>query len=661
MIVRGICIKLVRERWLNGLVMGVAILFMFGGQLQVFRDPPDKYGFVFLILGFVLFFAASRTAIPDVRLNAIQPVTPFRIKIRWLVVSMVLSTFIAWRGTWEPPQANLIEYALVWGLSIGVLLYSVKSPAVAIPERKPQHWEYGLLIALFIGALVIRGVNLGLMPSLMDDNEGRFALTGMIIRDSGFTINPFRPGFDSYPFVFQTMIGLTTGIWGQTLAAARLPSVIMGALGIPAVYLFGRELFGWRHGLVAALFMLSWPLHVFFSRLALNQTGDSLFSTLCVYFLLRGLRRGAVTDYLLCGVMLGIAQFFYLGGRLIPFIMIAYLGYFWLRQREFIIQRSRHLLLIPLAAFVTTLPQHYYLFDHRLPITAHTQPSIFVGGQLWEVMGNGENVLEYLGNQIKDSFLALFSTSDQSAWYGSGSNLLGPLGGPLFLIGVGVSALICFSKLQHRSTSNSITERQSFWVLAPGWALAVILMGGTFTSFPPQYQRYFPAVSAFALLIAIGISTISANVSTKIHRPTLDKKLTIGFGMVLFAANLAFFVTVFVPEAKYFPKRFTWVTNQVAQVMVTAYDAGQQVILISDKNGVGNTPVVGYFMAHRKYITIDEDVSKARAAINANKPMTFLVAPSRKDTLSIIRDWFPDGQLSESFLDRDGSLLATGH
>src|SRR5207302_5809598 len=137
-------------------------------------------------------------------------------------------------------------------------------------------------------------------------------------------------------------------------------------------------------GVLAALFSLGWALHVQFSRLALNQPGDILFGTLTFYFLLRGLRRGYPVDFVWCGVSLALSQLFFVMGRQIPLILIAYLFFIWLRQRQVITRHWRMLTLVPLIAFLLLLPQHYHMLINNEEYFEHTTTNIVFGGQLQE-------------------------------------------------------------------------------------------------------------------------------------------------------------------------------------------------------------------------------------------------------------------------------------
>ncbi len=116
-----------------------------------------------------------------------------------------------------------------------------------------------------------------------------------------------------YPYLQAGMVG----IFGPNLLGIRVVSILMGVLTIPALYLLAKTLFTPRTALIAAALLAVFPPHVHFSRLGLNNIADPLFGVLALAFLARGFKHNRQADYVLAGVMLGLTQYFYEGGRLV--------------------------------------------------------------------------------------------------------------------------------------------------------------------------------------------------------------------------------------------------------------------------------------------------------------------------------------------------------
>jgi hypothetical protein len=639
-----------RQVWQLIFLIGGLVL-MYIGQFQVYSDPqdfPTSTSYVLMIVGLGLIYTMLNGAVLLQTEPLAAPATaqPIRIRVRWMAISLFLFAFGSWRSALKPQEAYLGEHLLVWGLALltFVIAFTPRTPDLAQPDSRPlQRWEITLLVITFIVAVLIRGINLGSEPYILDQDEAMFAQEGAYIRLEKFLTTPFEPGIHSWPRIHQSMIGLAVALLGPTLAAARLPSMLMGALSVPALYLLGREFGGRRIGLIATLFTLSWTFQVQFSRLALNQPGDPLFATLAFYFLLRGLRRGAVLDYVLCGFALGLAQLYYLAGRLMPFLMIAYVGFLFIRQRPLIMKQWRLLLLIPIAAFVLLIPHHFYLLHFNLPLTTRADKNIFVSGQFQAVVDNNQDVGQYLLRQFKIPFLALISAGDAGGWHGRGSNILGPFGAPLFLIGVIMSILVLW--------------KRPAWSLPLGWGLAIILGGSVLSISPPQYQRYLIGAPAFALLVALGAETVSLAFGRILKSAEVIKPLALGIGGFLFIANLIFYLNVFIPNGKYLANRPNWATNRVASAMLEAQNAGRQVFLVPQyATGIENTLVVKYFMSGRPYTVIDQSLEEVFPTLDLSQPFTFIVAPQRYAELDYLLQQMKTGTVNVVFLDEDDSI-----
>ncbi len=629
------------------------LLLMFGGQWMIYRDPPlptATNGYLLMLIGLTLFaislISLSLNADVPIR-GAFSDVFP-HLRRRWFIGTIVLACFVAWLSTVKPVPVSYVIYVLLWLLVMFGLVRSVtprQGEAFSPDDRSLQRRDWTLLIVLFVVGLLIRTIDLNAIPAVFDQDEALFAGDGAHIRfNRQFMVTPFEPGVQSHPRLFQTLIGFTSGIFGQNALGARLPAALLGALGIPAIYLLGRELLGWQTGLIAAVFALSWPLHVQFSRLSMNQPADPLFATLAFYFLLRGLRLGRAVDYVLSGIMLGVTQFFYLGGRLAPFVMLAYLLFLMLRCRQSVLKQWRLLILIPVAALIVTLPQNIYLLTFRLPLTTRADKNIFVIGQFNLAVQVGDTT-NYMLSQFRTAFTGLFSSQDRGGWYGTSSNLMGPAAGALLLLGVLFSLLVLWKK--------------PTLSLPLGWSLAVIIVGSVFSISPPQYQRYFPSVSALAILVAMGINLAALSISHLIVPSKWANRLALGIGCALFTANLLFFVTVYVPEKTYLANRPNWVVNQLAKDVVAAADRGYQINLLTKTgSGVTNSAVIQYMMMGRVYKNLKDPLTDdVRLEVpEAGKPFIYFVPIDRQPELAVIIRQLPGGNLSSVYLPEDGSL-----
>ena len=648
---------------LQAVLLVGALVLIFVGEFQIFRGEQNSLagiGTGLLIIGTILFVRSVGIGIgrqPDSALDvSTDHVQPVRIRMLWLTISFGLAWYMAWRSVQLPSEAYLEEYALVSILTIITLAVAILPlhQRSTEPDKKPLvRWEYGVIGLLLIGAVAVRGIGLGTVPYMMDEDEANFASEGASLAyNYDFQGSPFQQGVFSYARAYPLLIGVSTVLLGKTLLAARLPSMIFGALTVPALYLLGRELFNRRVALVAALFMLGWAYHAHFSRLALNQAGDPLFTTLAFYFLLRGLRLQTVVNYFMAGLTLGIAQLFYLGGRLAPIVMVVYLLYLLIRQRSLIIKQWRLLAVVVLVGFIVTLPQNFWILYNHQPLTTRVNgKSIFVdNGPLFQHIQDGTTV-QFAADQLRYSFSGLFSTRDSGGWYGPGSNLMGIIGAPIMLLGV-IATVPVFWKRPR-------------WILPFLWGLAVILGGSTLENTPPAYERYFPGVVAFSLLVAAGTWYIALGITHVFDQPQLAKRLMASFGVLILIGNLAFYMFDYIPARGYFNNPNNWHANRVVDEILPVDKTGCFLVLVGGFNQeVQITAVIRYYLAGERYAYVDADssISSALATtapnvfIDYRKPLCFFVSKTRGQDLGTIVTAFPGGIGYPVYLTQNYSL-----
>ena len=131
----------------------------------------------------------------------------------------------------------------------------------------PVGWKTALTaLALFAFALVPRTANIGDLSLYADEDLSAHAAAA--VADGGGSVLPSGMEYRrAYPFT------LVTGLWLQVSGdrserAIRLPSALLGAATIPALFLLGRRWMGFGAGLTAALLLGVSEWHLVFSRQA---------------------------------------------------------------------------------------------------------------------------------------------------------------------------------------------------------------------------------------------------------------------------------------------------------------------------------------------------------------------------------------------------------
>ncbi len=281
--------------------------------------------------------------------------------------------------------------------------------------RRPQipFTEALVVIAITAFGLVLRTWHLETLVHKFID-ELNFATYSIFFRTRD-DIQLLRPEVRGFPTIFTFFQAKTIELFGTNLAGVRMVSAVMGTMTIPALYLLARSLFDRQVAVLAAILLTSFPPHIHFSRLALNNIADPLFGTAALAFIALGLRTGRRLDFALGGAMLGFTQYFYEGGRLLyPPLMLAWLGLgllMWYPRPQF-----KGLLIAACAATAVAVPIYYTLYARDLPLTTRLDAEALNGDYWREVPQETDDYLEHL----KYSMLSYTTQPEWVAYYYGG-------------------------------------------------------------------------------------------------------------------------------------------------------------------------------------------------------------------------------------------------
>lgn len=333
-----------------------------------------------------------------------------------------------------------------------------------------------LLVLLILLGFGLRLYTLGRLPLLIDEIGFAARAADML---HGQRIPIFAAGHNGNPATFSWLLSGSMAFFGQSIFAVRLVSLAFGTLSIPAAYALGRAWWSRRAGLIAAAFLATYPAHVYFSRLALYNIVDPLFALLALAALKRALRYGRLTDFGLAGMLVGVAQYFYHGSRLLPVLMVVYVVitiYKATRQgrKGFFIQNQMRFYAAMLFAFgVVSLPRFAPMLTGRLPLT-----------------GNLDNVRlpDDLGDNALRSILAWVGQADVSPFWLSDAPLL-PFAA---LLACAMGVIICLRRL-----------RDPRHVILVSTLVLTTVFGGIIWTAAPLYVRYMTALPALVLLAAL--------------------------------------------------------------------------------------------------------------------------------------------------------------
>lgn len=386
----------------------------------------------FLVLGaaIILAFVAS-----DINFNALQDDRGAQLgsTILW-IGAVVLASGAAWQRHAPPAQ----------------------------PAAQPAtRGEVIALIALIVLAFGLRAFDLERIPGLILGDETKYAVAARDLLDLQ-QFKPFSTGADGHWNFYLQIIGLFIQLFGPTMLAVRLSSVIAGTLSIIAVYAVVRELWGRRPALIAAALLATCHHHLHFSRVGFNSIDDPMFTMLIFACLWLAWRSGSRRAWLMTALATGLSQYFFVGGRLV-IIQLAVLAVFWLiAERARVREQALNIALAVSVFLCIVTPVMYYIAirpdEYMGSLNAkNIYRSHWVEAQMQVTQQTeGEVLWEQLHGVVQS-----FSFGSDEAFYWS-QTILTPI--MTILAAIGLAYFIARSK-----------QSMYFWVVA---ALALLILFG---------------------------------------------------------------------------------------------------------------------------------------------------------------------------------------
>lgn len=274
---------------------------------------------------------------------------------------------------------NILNVSL-WLLSVafalGAFWQTGQSPRSILKrfrtELEQQDWNLKIsrwTILIVAGLALIaffRFSQLGALPPEMTSDHAEKLLDVYDVQQGQFSIFfPRNAGREPLQFYLTAFIAQIFGT-GISFLSLKLGTTILAFASLIYMYLLGKELGGRWVGLFALILTgLSFWANII-ARIGLRFSLFPAFAAPTLYYLLRGLRRGSLNDFLLSGLFLGIGLYGYTPFRVMPFVVAAALIIF-LIHRATSEQRRRALIgfaVLALVSLIVFTPLLRYLVDN---------------------------------------------------------------------------------------------------------------------------------------------------------------------------------------------------------------------------------------------------------------------------------------------------------
>ena len=113
-------------------------------------------------------------------------------------------------------------------------------------------------------------------------------------------------------------------VFGTGLGGLRMFSTVAGTLMLLPFYPLVRQWFGVRAAIIAGVLLAISDVAIHFSRQEFSNITTPLFLVTGFFFLFRGLRNRRTDQFRAGRLRLMLSMYFYLGGRLTPFLVVAF-------------------------------------------------------------------------------------------------------------------------------------------------------------------------------------------------------------------------------------------------------------------------------------------------------------------------------------------------
>ncbi|HUW21263.1 MAG TPA: glycosyltransferase family 39 protein [Candidatus Bathyarchaeia archaeon] len=381
---------------------------------------------------------------------------------------------------------KLVFYRLTFFLWIASLLlifffvvFSSHRQSISY-KKSPKEVLFLFILILFSG--FIRFYRLTEIPLLSGDE----------VRDAGFLPEAFLRGeikdlfghgIYGIPNLFFALASIPHLLFGHSVLSIRFFAAFFGVLAVVLTYFLGKELFNSQVGKIASILMVTYHVHVHFSRSEFINNLDSFWAPLVAILLLKTFSNPSAS--LIFGLFLGLGFHLYQGIR--AFLIYSFIYFiFWTvnncyrNTRRFLV-RFGYLLsgiilgLGPSVVVILKRPKEFF--------------NTGTAGGLLPFQIGIQDFLSVFPERLLNSFGALIRYPIDFHYRYGGPFLEAPLN-LFFLVGF----LVCFQKLSKKEYNFIIF-----------WLFFVILINSTFLRGMNFTHRLLSLVPAIMLTVSLGI------------------------------------------------------------------------------------------------------------------------------------------------------------
>ena len=212
----------------------------------------------------------------------------------------------------------------------------------------------GVLVVL--AALFIRSYHISTLPPGVYPDE---AVNGVdaITANVAHHWKVFYENNNGREGLFMNLIALGFSLFGISVVTLKMWSVLFGTLTVLGMILLGEELFASRRAGIIAGFITAttfWAIN--FSRISFRAIMLPFVLVFTVFFLIRGIQKKKIIDYVFAGLFFGLGVHTYIAFRIAPLILVVLLIAFIVSRKKFLSTHWKEISAFLAATILVALP-----------------------------------------------------------------------------------------------------------------------------------------------------------------------------------------------------------------------------------------------------------------------------------------------------------------
>ena len=260
-------------------------------------------------------------------------------------------------------------------------------------------WHALALVGILVVAAFLRLYQLDAIPREMGTDMPHNYQNALQIMSGQFMI--FCPSYPGRESLFFYLLAGYSKVFGLSYFSIKFTSAMVGLATVAALYGVATYLFDREVGLAAAALLAVSKWHVILSRTGYRASLMPLAVLVVLFLLLRALRRGRASDWVLAGMALGLGLYTYNAFMIVPGAVAAALAIEVAREGRGALRRrgwglvglavGAMLVFLPLGRYALEQPQSY-LFRVATRVTSVERPlpadlAGVLAGNLWRAAG----------------------------------------------------------------------------------------------------------------------------------------------------------------------------------------------------------------------------------------------------------------------------------